>query len=84
MGKETELATGTHVLESADGGTSQNGKRNRASDGHSPTGERRWGGTSQNRKRNRASDGHSRPGEHRRRDKSEWEKKLSEQRALTL
>jgi hypothetical protein len=31
----------THILESADRGTSENGKRNRARDGHSPTGERR-------------------------------------------
>jgi hypothetical protein len=59
MANETERATGTHSLENADGGTSQNGKRNRASDGHSRPGEYRW------------------------RDKSKWEKRLSERQALT-
>jgi hypothetical protein len=60
MGKETEQAMGTPSLESTEGGTSQSGKRNQASDRH------------------------SRPGERRRRDKSEWEKKPSERRILTL
>jgi hypothetical protein len=41
MAKETERATGTHLLERADRGASQDSKRNKASDVHSPTGERR-------------------------------------------
>jgi hypothetical protein len=43
MGKETGRETGTHQLESADGGTSQNRKKNRGSDRYSPTGEQTKG-----------------------------------------
>jgi hypothetical protein len=59
MGNETEPATGTHILASTGGGSSQSGKSNRARDGY------------------------SRAREHRQGDKSEWEKKPSERRALT-
>jgi hypothetical protein len=45
-GKGTERAMGTHILERTDRGTSQIEKRNRASDGHSPTGEGRQRGES--------------------------------------
>ena len=38
-GKETERITGTHQLESAQGGLSQERQRNQASDGHSLSGE---------------------------------------------
>jgi len=37
--KQTEQARGTHILESAEGETSQDTETNRASKGHSPTGE---------------------------------------------
>src|SRR6267142_268650 len=37
--KQTEQARGTHQLESAEGETSQDTETNRASKGHSPTGE---------------------------------------------
>jgi hypothetical protein len=39
--KGRERATGTHSLDSAEGSTSQEMERKRASDGHSPPGERR-------------------------------------------
>jgi hypothetical protein len=39
--KESEQTRGTHILESADRGTSQDTRRIRASDGHSLSGERR-------------------------------------------
>jgi hypothetical protein len=42
MAEDTERAMGTHFLESADGGTGQNGKRNRPSDVHSLSEEHRW------------------------------------------
>jgi hypothetical protein len=51
IGKETKQATGTHQLESADGGTSQSGKRNRASNGHSQTGEHRQRAKSESEKK---------------------------------
>jgi hypothetical protein len=74
MAKETEQATGTYFLESADRETSQNGKRNRASEGHSLPGERRPRNKSE-WKINRASEGCSLPGERRQRNMSEWQKK---------
>jgi hypothetical protein len=37
--KESEQARGTHVLESAEGWTSEDTERNRASEGHSRPGE---------------------------------------------
>jgi hypothetical protein len=41
MPKEIERPTGTYFLESADEGTSENGKSNRTTDGNSLPGERR-------------------------------------------
>jgi hypothetical protein len=73
----------THILESADGGTNQNGRRNRASSRHSPT-ESADGGTSENGKRNRPKDGHSLTGERRQRNKSEWQKTQNARWALTF
>jgi hypothetical protein len=77
MANETERATGTHSLENADGGTSQNGKRNRASNGHSRPGERRQRGKLEWEKKQ----GERRA--RRQRGKLEWEKKQGERRALT-
>jgi hypothetical protein len=41
MAKRTERGTATHSLNTADGRTSENGKRHKASDGHSLAGEHR-------------------------------------------
>jgi hypothetical protein len=41
MAEKTKRATGTYSLKSADRETSQNGRRNQGSDGHSRPGERR-------------------------------------------
>jgi hypothetical protein len=40
MAKETQRASGTHVLERVEGGTSQDGERNGESKEHLRTGER--------------------------------------------
>ena len=39
--EETEWMRSTHLLESAEGGTSQDSKRKLLDEGHSPTGERK-------------------------------------------
>jgi hypothetical protein len=62
----------THTLEGAERGTSEDTKRNRVSEEHSPTRERRREDMSGHGKR--ASGGHSLPGEHRGWDKSEQSK----------
>jgi hypothetical protein len=73
---------GTHSLESADGGTSQNGEKTEQVTGTHVL-ESADRGIGQSGKGNGGSNGHSHPGEHRGRDKSEWEKEPSERRALT-
>jgi hypothetical protein len=70
MAKETGRTTTTHLLESADGGASQNAKeKERAMGTHEL--ESAEGETSENGKRYRARDGHSPTGERTRRNESE-------------
>ena len=61
--KNTYQAKGTHFLETAKGGTSQDTERNRPSERHSLPEDGR--GTCQGGETNRPSDGHSLPGDDR-------------------
>src|SRR6266850_1100758 len=74
---------GTHKLESAEGGASQDRERKQVSQGCSPTSHGEHRETSQDIKRRQASKGHSPSREHRGRDKSGNQKKASKQEALT-
>jgi hypothetical protein len=67
--RESESVGGTHELSSADGGSSQDTKTRRESEGHSQTVERRRG-TTQDARTKQESEGHSLPAKCRRRDKS--------------
>jgi hypothetical protein len=82
MAKEIERLTGTHKLQSAEGGTNQNGKETKRDTGTHQL-ESTDGGTGQDGKRNRTSDGHSPTEERRRRNRSKWEKKQTERWPLT-
>ena len=74
---------GTHRLEMAEGGTSQDMERNQPDGENSQTGEIAEGGTSQDTGRNCLSEGHSPPGDSRGRNKSGYRKKPTGQRTLT-
>ena len=83
--KETDRASSTHFLETTEGGTCQDTKKNRASDArdaHSQTGDSRGRDLSGHGKK-RPSEGHSLPGDGRGRDLSGNRKKITEQGALT-
>ena len=80
--KESNQARGTHSLETAEGGTSQDMERKQPSKGHSLP-ETAEGGTSQDMERKQPSKGHSHPGDSRGRDKSGHGKKVTKQGALT-
>jgi hypothetical protein len=80
--KETEQRRGTHILEVASRGKSQDTERNRLSEGHLLAGDPN-GGISQDTERERPSNEHSHSGDHIGRDKSGHEKKSAEQRVLT-
>jgi len=49
--KESNQARGTHSLEIAEGGTSQDTERKQLSKGYSPTGDRKWRDKSRHRKK---------------------------------
>ena len=81
--KESDRARGTHELETALGGTSQNTERIRPSKGHSHPGDG-IGGTSQDMERIRSSKGHSPTEDGIGKDKSGHGKTPTERGALTL
>jgi hypothetical protein len=78
---ERERAMGTHGLESAQGGTSQDNERQKMSEGHSHTEEWAWR-DKQDSERERASEMYSRPVERRARDKSGYQQKAGEEHSL--
>ena len=80
--KESDRASGTHILETALGGTSQDAERIRPSKGHSHPGDQ-IGRASQNTQRIRPSKGHSHPGDGIGRDKSGHGKNPTGREALT-
>ena len=81
--KGREIARGTHVLENAEGWTSQDMDRKRTNDGHSRPGEHREMDSS-DMERRRAGKGHLPTGEHRGMDKFGHGKEARGRGPLTL
>ena len=81
--KESDRARGTHSLETASGGTSQDTERIRPGKGHSHSGDGIGGGISQDRERIRPSKGHSHPRDRTGRDMSGYSKDRTKRGALT-
>jgi len=77
-----QLSKGTHQLEMAEGGTSQDTERNQLSEGHSPTRDGR-GRDKSGHGKEPSKQGHLLSGDSRGRDKSGHRKKLTKQWALT-